>query len=128
MRKSKFNETQIVAMLKDAESGVPVADHKRVHRVYCALRLNLPRRTTRRVPRSIPSCLRRHRLAKGFSRKCVADHRCRPRAPKELARILHGIDVERFCAVSRARWVRLLSRLTTVHRRGRLAPAAQDSR
>jgi putative transposase len=27
--------------------------HKRVHRVYCALRLNLPRRTTRRVPRRI---------------------------------------------------------------------------
>ncbi len=26
MRKSKFSETQIVAMLKDAESGVPVAD------------------------------------------------------------------------------------------------------
>jgi hypothetical protein len=28
-------------------------NHKRVHRVYCALRLNLPRRTTRRVPRQI---------------------------------------------------------------------------
>ena len=26
-------------------------NHKKVHRVYCALRLNLPRRTTRRVPR-----------------------------------------------------------------------------
>ena len=26
MRKSKFNETQIVGILKDAESGVPVAD------------------------------------------------------------------------------------------------------
>ncbi len=27
--------------------------HKRVHRVHCALRLNLPRRTTRRVPRQL---------------------------------------------------------------------------
>ena len=26
MRKSKFSETQIVGMLKDAESGVPIAD------------------------------------------------------------------------------------------------------
>src|SRR3972149_2468410 len=114
MRKSKFSESQIVGILKDSESGMPVADllrkhgvskatffkwrgkdrvrgsrrdaaviaaltdavtryprwgfwklfdrlrvegrtwnHKRVHRVYCALRLNLPRRTTRRVPRRI---------------------------------------------------------------------------
>ena len=30
MRKSKFSETQIVAMLKDAGSGVPVADVKRL--------------------------------------------------------------------------------------------------
>ena len=28
-------------------------NHKHVHRVYCALRLNLPRRTTRRVPRRL---------------------------------------------------------------------------
>ena len=26
MRKSKFNETQIVGILKDAENGVPVPD------------------------------------------------------------------------------------------------------
>jgi putative transposase len=31
MRKSKFSETQIVAILKDAESGVPVADLLRTH-------------------------------------------------------------------------------------------------
>ena len=33
MRKSKFSETQIVAMLKDAESGVPVFDLTRKHGV-----------------------------------------------------------------------------------------------
>jgi len=33
MRKSKFSETQIVAMLKDAESGVPVSDLLRRHGV-----------------------------------------------------------------------------------------------
>ena len=33
MRKSKFNETQIVGILKDAESGMPVADLLRKHGV-----------------------------------------------------------------------------------------------
>ena len=33
MRRSKFSETQIVAILKDAESGVPVADLLRKHGV-----------------------------------------------------------------------------------------------
>ena len=31
MRKSKFNESQIVGILKEAESGVPVADLLRQH-------------------------------------------------------------------------------------------------
>lgn len=31
MRKSKFSESQIVGMLKDAEGGVPVADLLRKH-------------------------------------------------------------------------------------------------
>jgi hypothetical protein len=40
-------------------------NHKRVHRVYCALRLNLPRRTKRRVP-------------------------TRPRLPLDAPRVLNG--------------------------------------
>ena len=36
-------------------------NHKHVHRVYCALRLNLPRRTTRRVPGVCDNRWRRHR-------------------------------------------------------------------
>jgi hypothetical protein len=33
MRKSKFSETQVVGVLKDAENGVPVADLLRKHGV-----------------------------------------------------------------------------------------------
>ena len=33
MRKSKFSESQIVGILKDAESGVPVGDLLRKHAV-----------------------------------------------------------------------------------------------
>ena len=33
MRKSKFSESQIVGMLKEAESGVPVADLLRRHAI-----------------------------------------------------------------------------------------------
>ena len=33
MRKSKFSESQIVSILKDAESGVPVGDLTRKHGV-----------------------------------------------------------------------------------------------
>ena len=37
MRKAKFSETQIVAILKDAESGVPAADLLRKHGVSRAV-------------------------------------------------------------------------------------------
>ena len=38
MRKSKFNETQIVGILKGAESGVPVPNLLRKHEVSKATR------------------------------------------------------------------------------------------
>lgn len=59
MRKSKFNETQIVGILKDAESGVPVADLLRKHGVskatffqlFGAMRVSRPRRRWRATQR-----------------------------------------------------------------------------
>ncbi len=36
MRKSKFSESQIVAILKEAESGIPVADVLRNHGISAA--------------------------------------------------------------------------------------------
>jgi putative transposase len=71
MSKSEFSESQIVgiAALTDVVARYPRWglwklfdrmraeghrwNHKHVHRVYCTLRLNLPRRTTRRVPKPI---------------------------------------------------------------------------
>lgn len=37
MRKSKCNETQIVAILKDAEGGIPVPDLLRKHGISKAM-------------------------------------------------------------------------------------------
>jgi putative transposase len=36
MRKSKFSESQIVAILKEADSGIPVADVLRIHGISAA--------------------------------------------------------------------------------------------
>jgi putative transposase len=56
-------------------------NHKRVHRVYGALRLNLPRRTTRRVPRRIRQPLAappvlNHVWALDFMTEPLYDGRC----------------------------------------------------
>ena len=40
MRKSKFSETQIVGILKDAEGGIPVADLLRKHGISKATFFN----------------------------------------------------------------------------------------
>ncbi len=47
-------------------------NHKHVHRVYCALRLNLPRRTTRRVPHRVrqPLAAAPHREPREDAQKC----------------------------------------------------------
>ena len=54
MRKSKFTETQIVGILKDAESGVPVVDLLRKHSVSKATLIS-PDHLRRFGPASRPS-------------------------------------------------------------------------
>ena len=52
MRKSKFSETQIVDILKDAESGVPVADLLRKHGLEASSALPRVSTNTYRVSHS----------------------------------------------------------------------------
>jgi hypothetical protein len=58
MKKTRFTDTQIIAILKEADAGMKVREIcKRIYRVYRGLGLNLPRRTKRRVPLREPVAL-----------------------------------------------------------------------
>ena len=46
-----YPRTTALIRRKQREEGRPLVNHKRIHRVYWALRLNIPRRTVRRLPR-----------------------------------------------------------------------------
>jgi putative transposase len=95
-------------------------NHKRVHRVYCALRLNLPRRTTRRVPRRLrqpltaPPVLNRT-WALDFMTETLYDGR--------RVRLLTVIDegnregreIAMALSIPSRRVVRVLDELTVVH-------------
>jgi putative transposase len=77
MRKSKFNETQIVAILKDAEGGIPVPDVLRKHGISKATFFKWAQQVRRRVR------VRRETAARTRRREREAEaHVCGSRARK----------------------------------------------
>jgi putative transposase len=105
-------------------------NHKRVHRVYCALRLNLPRRTKRRVPHR----LRRPLVAppvlnQTWAIDCMADALYDRRRFRLLTIIDEGnreaLAIEMGTSIPAARVTRVLDELTAVH--GRPAAVRADN-
>jgi putative transposase len=97
-------------------------NHKRVHRVYCALRLNLPRRTTRRVPRRIRQPLTaapvlNQTWALDFMTETLYDHR----RIRLLTVIDEGnreaLEIAMGVSLPSRRVVRVLNELVAVHGR-----------
>ena len=97
-------------------------NHKHVHRVYCALRLNLPRRTTRRVPRRIRQPLTAPPVlnqtgALDFMTETLSDGR--------RVRLLtmidegnrEGLEIARGVSLPSRRVVRVLNELVALHGR-----------
>ena len=97
-------------------------NHKRVHRVYCALRLNLPRRTTRRVPKRIRQPLAappvlNQTWALDFMTETLYDHR-----RVRLLTVIDegnrdGLEIEMGVSLPSRRVVRILNELIAVHGR-----------
>ena len=97
-------------------------NHKRVHRVYCALRLNLPRRTTRRVPKRIRQPLTavpvlNQTWAMDFMTETLYDAR-----RVRLLTILdegnrEGLDIVAGVSLPSRRVIRVLESLVVVHGR-----------
>jgi putative transposase len=95
-------------------------NHKRVHRVYCTLRLNLPRRTTRRVPKRIRQPLAappvlNQTWALDFMSDTLYDYR----RMRLLTVIDEGnreaLEIAMGMSLSSRRVVRVLSELVAVH-------------
>ena len=117
MRKSKFSETQIVGILKDAESGVPVADLLRKHGVSKADVLQVAEQVRRGDGVGREAAAR----ARGREREAETDVRgpgarerghqgrpepkaVRPFAKRQIAEVLvqeHQLPVQRACRVVR---------------------------
>jgi putative transposase len=97
-------------------------NHKRVHRVYCALRLNIPRRTVRRVPRRLrqpltPAPVLNQTWAMDFVTDTLYDGR-RIRALTVLDEgNREGLEIAVGISLPSRRVVRVLDDLVTLHGR-----------
>lgn len=95
-------------------------NHKRVHRVYCALRLNLPRRTRRRLPKRIQHPLDAPAV---LNRTWAIDYMCDTLYDGRRYRILNVIDegnreglaIDIGVSLPSVRLVALLDQLRAVH-------------
>jgi putative transposase len=97
-------------------------NHKRVHRVYCALRLNLPRRTKRRVPHRLRQPLAAPpRLNQTWALDFMADVLYDRRQFRILTIIDEGnreaLAVEAWTSIPAARVIRVLEELIALHGR-----------
>jgi putative transposase len=97
-------------------------NHKHVHRVYCALRLNLPRRTTRRVPRRIRQPLTAPPLLnQTWALDCMTETLYDGRRVRLLTIIdegnREGLEIAGGVSLPSRRVVRVLTELIAVHGR-----------
>jgi putative transposase len=97
-----------------------VWNHKRVHRVYCALRLNLPRRTVRRLPRRLRQPLAAvAELNRTWALDFMADTLYDGRRVRILTLLDEGnreaLDVTIGMSLTSRRVVRILEELVAVH-------------
>ena len=99
-------------------------NHKRVHRVYCALRLNLPRRTKRRVPQRLRQPLAAPpRLNETWALDFMADVLYDRRRFRILTMIDEGnreaLAIEIGTSIPASRVIRVLEELIALHGRPR---------
>lgn len=97
-------------------------NHKHVHRVYCALRLNLPRRTVRRVPRRLRQPLAAPPvLNQTWAMDFVSDTLYDRRRVRALTILdegnREGLEIVVGISLPSSRVVRVLEELVTLHGR-----------
>ncbi len=97
-------------------------NHKRVHRVYCALKLNLPRRTRRRVPTRLRQPLEAPRRLNGiWAMDFMSDALYGGRKFRTLNVLdegnREGLAVDVSTSIPSVRVIRILDELVAVHGR-----------